>query len=135
MELQINPEVASVFNSYPPPVKEALLTLRKLIFETASSTTGVGQLEETLKWGEPSYLTSQSRSGSTIRLAWKPSRPEVYGIYFNCKTTLVDSFRTLFPGDFTFEGNRALIFKAGDPIPKKELEYCLAMALTYHLNK
>ena len=135
MEVQNNPEVASVFNDYPPYVRKELLALRKLIFEVASSNPEIGPLEETLKWGEPSYLTSQSKSGTTIRLAWKESHPEAYGVYFNCKTTLIDTFRTLFPHDFKFEGNRAIIFELGKPIPQKEFEYCIAMALTYHLDK
>ena len=78
-----------------------MLLLRELIFATAAATPGVGALEETLKWGEPAYLTSATRSGSTIRLAWKPARPEQYAMFFNCQTTLVDTFRTLFPPSST----------------------------------
>ncbi len=56
-----------------------------------------------------------------------------YAIYFNYNTTLMDSFRNLFPHTFTFEGNRALVFNSGDKLPKKELAFCLGMALTYHV--
>ena len=35
--------------------------LRQLIFETAAATEVVGELEETLKWGEPSYLTPKTK--------------------------------------------------------------------------
>ena len=66
-----NEAVAETFDSYPPNMRRALLALRSLIFETAASTDGVGVLEETLKWGEPAYLTSESRSGSTVRIAWQ----------------------------------------------------------------
>ena len=41
-----------------------MLRLRQIVLDTASETEGVDALEETLKWGEPSYLT---RDGSTIR--------------------------------------------------------------------
>jgi len=51
---------------FSPVVQKKLMQLRKLIFDVASATEGVGELEETLKWGQPSYLTSQSKSGSTI---------------------------------------------------------------------
>jgi hypothetical protein len=68
-----NPEVAAVFNSYPQNIRTKLMFLRQLILETAASTEGVGELEETLKWGEPSYLTSKTKSGSTIRIDRKKS--------------------------------------------------------------
>ena len=46
-----NAAVENVFAGYPSPVKSKLLALRKLIFATAKTTSGVGKLEETLKWG------------------------------------------------------------------------------------
>ena len=127
------PAVAHAFENYPPTVRRKLLTLRELIFETAAATPGVGTLEETLKWGEPAYLTSETKSGSTIRLGWKKSAPAQYAMYFNCQTSLVDTFRTLFPGDFKFEGNRAIVFSISDAIPRDPLACCIAAALTYHL--
>jgi hypothetical protein len=62
-----NPAVDAVFSSYPKPIKTRLLALRRLILDTARNTKGVGALEETLKWGQPSYLTPETKSGSTIR--------------------------------------------------------------------
>lgn len=128
--------VAQVFDNYPAKVRLQLLTLRELIFETATSTIGVGKLEETLKWGEPAYITSDSKSGSTIRIAWKAKTPSQYGIYFNCQTSLIETFKTVFPdGGLTFEGNRAIVFDVADTLPKEELAFCIAAALTYHLKK
>ena len=63
-----NPAVEAAFGTYPEPVRTRLRALRRLIFDTASATKGVGALEETLKWGQPSYLTPQTKSGSTIRI-------------------------------------------------------------------
>jgi hypothetical protein len=125
-------EVAKVFEAYPADVRPKLLALRELIFRTASSTEGVGELEETLKWGEPAYLTSKSKSGSTIRIAWKKARPAEYAMYFNCQTTLVETFRTLFPQDFKFEGNRAIVFNCSGTVPADSVAVCVAAALTYH---
>jgi hypothetical protein len=127
-----NAEVAKVFEAYPADVRRKLLALRELILRTASSTEGVGELEETLKWGEPAYLTSKSKSGSTIRIDWKKARPAEYAIYFNCKTMLVETFRTLFPTEFKFEGNRAIVFKVLEAVPADSLAFCVAAALTYH---
>ena len=127
--------VAQAFEAYPPAMRRKLLALRTLILETAASTAGVGELEETLKWGEPAYLTSQSKSGSTVRIGWKKSKPSQYAIYFNCQTTLVETFRTLFPNEFSFEGKRAIVFSVADPVPRDALSFCIAAALTYHRGK
>ncbi len=130
-----DPAVEAVFNTSPAPVKKRLLGLRKMIFEVAASTPGVGELQETLKWGEPAYLTPASKSGSTIRIAPRPGSPRQYALYVNCQTTLVDSWRTLFPAEFSYEGNRAIVFSADDEVPQDALRFCMAMALTYHRNK
>jgi Domain of unknown function (DU1801) len=127
-----NPAVAQVFEAYPPTVRGKMLALRELVLKTAASTPGVGPLEETLKWGEPAYLTAQSKSGSTVRMDWKAKQPGQYAMYFNCQTTLVETFKTLFPKDFKFEGNRAIVFNVNDPVPREALAFCVAAALTYH---
>jgi hypothetical protein len=127
-----NTAVAQAFEAYPPAMRRQLLALRELIFRTAASTPGVGELEEALKWGEPAYLTTRSKSGSTIRIGWKKSRPTEYAMYFNCQTTLVDTFKSLFPDDFQFEGNRAIVFHDAQAVPTDTLAFCVAAALTYH---
>jgi hypothetical protein len=45
----------ATFEKYPVRSKTALLALRELIFETAAELPKVGELVETLKWGEPAY--------------------------------------------------------------------------------
>ena len=130
-----NPEVAAVFKSYPKNMREKLTFLRKLIFETAAATEGVGELEETLKWGEPSYLTPKTKSGSTIRIDRIKSQEEQYAMYFKCTTNLVETFREKYPNQFKYGGNRSIIFNEDDEIPVKELSDCISLALTYHLNK
>lgn len=129
------PDVEKHFDDYPEPFRTKLLFLRQLIFQVAASTEGVGELEETLKWGEPSYVTSQTKSGSTVRIDWKPSQPNEYAMYFHCKTTLVDTFKEIYGNRFEYSGNRAIIFKEYDKIPVNALSDCIAMALTYHLRK
>ena len=130
-----NPEVAAVFKSYPNNMRAKLLFLRQLIFDTAAVTEGVGELEETLKWGEPSYLTPKTKSGSTIRIDWKKSQEEQYAMYFKCTTDLVIAFRERYPTEFKYGGNRSIIFNKDDEIPVKELKSCISLALTYHRNK
>lgn len=56
--------VAAVFEADPAELRKRLMRLRLLIYETAAATEGVGPLVETLKWGQASYLTSASGSGT-----------------------------------------------------------------------
>lgn len=130
-----NPDVATVFDNYSPALRRKLMQLRQMILDTAAEIDGVGELEEALKWGEPAYITSESKSGSTIRIDRRKSSDTQYAMYFHCQTTLVDTFRTAFPNEFRFEGNRAIIFEYDDDVPVKELKTCIAWALTYHSAK
>ncbi len=93
---------------------------------------GVDDLEETLKWGEPSYVT---KAGSTIRIGWKKNKPKQYAMLFHCKTKLVDTFKELYQDKFKFEGNRAIIFHEKDEVPVEELKHCISLSLTYHRRK
>ena len=125
-----NPAVEAVFSSYPKPVKTKLLVLRRLIFDTAAATEGVGKIEEALKWGQPSYLTPETRSGSTIRIDRIKSSASQYAVYFHCQTNLIETFRELYPKEFTYGGNRSIILDAGRKIAEPKLRHCVALALT-----
>lgn len=131
----MNPDVNDKFESYPRHIRPKLEFLRSLIFEVAANTPTVGKLEETLKWGEPSYLTSESKSGTTIRIDWKAKTPDQYAMYFNCKTTLVEDYRSLFGDTLAFGGNRAILFGVNDSLPENEVRACIGMALNYHVDK
>lgn len=130
-----DPAVTAAFDSYPPAARRQLFVLRALILETAAATAGVGPLQECLRWGEPAYVTAQSGSGSTLRIAWKKAAPEQVALYVNCQTGLLETFRTLFPYEFRFEGQRALLFGLRDKLPRDALRVCIAAALTYHRHK
>jgi hypothetical protein len=129
-----DPAVEAAFDAYPKPLKARLLALRRLIFDTARTVEGVGPLQETLKWGQPSYLTAQTKSGSTIRIDRMKSANQ-YAIYFHCQTNLVETFRELYPAELSYGGNRSIILNADDAVPEPALRHCVALALTYHLNK
>ena len=134
MAEQLNPipaDVADVLFNYPEDVRDRLLFLRRLIFEVAAETEGVGQLEEALRWGQPSYLTTHSKSGSTIRIDADRAGKR-YALYFNCRTILVETFREQHPTAFHYGGNRSIIFGLDDEIPVDALRHCIALALTYH---
>ena len=120
------------YNSYPPEVRGKLLHLRKLIIETARDTEGIHQIEETLKWGEPSYSV---KKGSPIRIDWKSKAPNQYAMYFNCSTSLVETFKVVFGSRFRYEKNRAILFDLKDEIPEDALRECIELALKYHRIK
>ena len=126
--------VDAVFEAYPRNVKAKLVALRQLIFDTAKATQDVGPLEETLKWGQPSYLTSASKSGSTVRIDQVKAEPGQVAVYFHCQTNLVETFREIYP-ELRYSGNRAILLNAADRLPEPELRHCVALALTYHLRK
>ncbi|MEP5770472.1 DUF1801 domain-containing protein [Nisaea sp.] len=128
-----DPAVAAAYESFPVQEREGLLILRDLIFETAAETPGGGPLEETLKWGQPSYLTPKTRSGSTIRLGL--SKQGGFALYTHCQTTIIPDFRNLFPDEFDYEGNRSVHFKEGASLSLDPLRMLVRSALTYHLKK
>ncbi|GJQ61386.1 MAG: hypothetical protein SCALA702_04390 [Melioribacteraceae bacterium] len=130
--LNSNSEVEDVIKRYPENIQEKLYNLRRLIIESAKETDGINSLEETLKWGEPSFLT---KTGSTIRIDWKEKNPEYYAIYFKCTSKLVITFKEVFGDMFRYEGTRAILFKLDETVPEKELKSCIAAALTYHKVK
>jgi hypothetical protein len=122
-------EPPPVFDRYEQRVRERLLNLRRLILDVAE-TERVGPLEEVLKWGEPSFVTHQPRTGSTIRI--NAVGPSHYGLFVNCKTSLADTFRSLYPDDLTVIGDRELRFGIDDELPEGPVRRCIALALTYH---
>lgn len=124
----------TAYEAVPAKPRQKLLALRRLIFALAAQTQ-TGPLTETLKWGAPAYLTQQSKSGTTIRLGWDEAQPQTCQIYLNCKTDLIDRYRSLYPDEFTYHGNRCLCLPLDYPMPSPELESCLRMALTYHWDK
>lgn len=118
-----------VFANYPFVVRDKMQFLRELVIETAEETKGIKELEETLKWGEPSFVT---KNGSTLRMDWKEKSPDQYAMYFQCSSRLVDTFRLLYDNKFQFEGNRAIVFQLNQKIPIDELKECIKASLTYH---
>lgn len=126
-----DPAVEAVFVSYPKQLQNDLFQIRDRIFRVAAQTDGVGNLLETLKWGQPAYLTPETKSGSTIRLGLPKSGG--YAIYVHCQTTIISDFQQVFPTEFTYEGNRAIHFNADNPPQFSKLDVLIRRALTYHL--
>jgi hypothetical protein len=122
--------VAEKFAGDPPDVRDKLLALRTLVLETAAVTPGVGRIEETLKWGQPSYLTPETGSGTTVRIDAYPGG--AVAMFVNCQTNLVETYKAHYP-TLEFEGVRAVVLRDG--IDEAALRHCVALALTYHQRK
>lgn len=113
------------------PSNDLFSELKSLIFDAAEQSPCIGALEESIKWGEPSFTPKKKNVGSSVRLS---QRDDAVAMMFICTTKLVDRFKEIYPDDFNFEGGRALVFNAGEPIPKEQLKHCIAMALTNKLK-
>ena len=128
-----DPAVATVFKAYPAGLRRKLMKLRALVFEVAACTDGVGRLTETLKWGQPSYLTEETKSGTTVRID-RLKKGSGYALYVHCQSGLVPKFRELYPDTFRYEGKRAILFDTASRLPLPELRHCIGLALTHHLR-
>jgi len=124
-------DVKQKFNSYPNDVRILLMQIRKIIMDVARADA-VGDIEESLKWGEPSYL---AKGGSAIRIDWKPKYPNNFFVYFNCKTSLIETIKEIYGNLFVYEGNRALVFELSKKLPLPELKHCISLSLRYHKLK
>ncbi|WP_339721161.1 DUF1801 domain-containing protein [uncultured Paraglaciecola sp.] len=129
-----NSEIRQVFDNCQPKTKQALLTIRQWIFEIAQSSSEIGQIEECLKWGEPSYVTGSPKSGTTLRLSQLKSNPAEFGLFVHCQTSLIEEFRMVFP-DFQYDKNRGVIFDSSKPLQTDAIKQFIFLALTYHCRK
>lgn len=125
--------IVNAMQDYEPDTRSVLLCLREMIFQTAFENPKIGPVTETLKWGEPSYLTEQSKSGSTLRLG-QTRNDKHPAIFVNCKTTLISQFKQHYGDRFLYQGERALVIGDVEKM-KSELKHCIALVLTYHLRK
>lgn len=131
-QLNSNPKVKAVFDNYPKIVREKMEALRQLVLEVVQETPEITKLEETLKWGEPSYLAPK---GSTLRMDWKAKSPNQYALYFQCSSMLVSTFKMIYGNTFDYEGNRAIVFQLEDKLPVEEVKNCIRTTLQYHKVK
>ncbi|MDF1791792.1 MAG: DUF1801 domain-containing protein, partial [Thalassobaculaceae bacterium] len=130
-----DPAVAAALDVHPQPVRDALLDLRSLILETAAETPDVGQLVETLKWGQPAYLPKRPRIGTTLRIDGLKGNPDGYALFFHCQSRLCETFRERYGDTLTIAGDRSTMLDARTTPPHDALRHCIALALTYHIAK
>lgn len=128
-------EISIAIALRPAKLRNTLLALRRLVLDVAASTPGVGPIEETLKWGQPSFLTSESKSGTTIRIDRLSKTDDRPALFVHCQTDLVATFKAIYPETFVYHGKRAIVLDADRPLPEDALRHCIALALTYKARK
>lgn len=134
MNAKLPSQTQSVFDDLPKAMAARLAALRTLILETADDNPAIGPLEETLKWGEPAYLTSSTKSGTTVRINRYKKMDDRFAFYVHCQTDLVERYKQLYGDILKFDGARAVVFDVDQDIPVDAVKHCLAMALTYHMK-
>lgn len=112
---------------YPPAVRTRFTEIRHLLHDTAKDC-GSQELEESLKWSEPSF---KSKQGSPIRISWRADSPDALSVYFNCNTKLVATFREVLPDAFEYHGNRELTLPVTGDFSHTALTQCFSLALQY----
>lgn len=125
-------EIAVAFGAFPKSEQDQLLQVRTLIFAVAAETDGIGSITETLKWGQPAYLTEQCKSGTTIRLGIAADMPDHGILFVHCRTSLIEEFRNQFADFGGFVGHRSIAMHVKEPLPSAMLSMCIHRALTYH---
>ena len=125
--------IKDVFDAFPDEVRPTLLAVRELIFNVAANNDDIGALSERLRWGQVSYLTKQTKSGSTVRID-ALSRHKI-AIYFICTSNLVEEFRRHYGDLLTFSKNRAIHLDPDKALPTNAIKHCIELALTYRLRK
>lgn len=122
--------IEHVVTTWPDTAQKVFHLLRQIVLETAATNPQVAPLAEDLKWGEPSFLT---KTGTTLRIAWKPKNPDEIGLFVICRTDLLDQIRALYPQSFRYEGTRALYLSLSEPIPTDAVSYLATRTQTHKL--
>ncbi|UWQ45745.1 DUF1801 domain-containing protein [Leisingera aquaemixtae] len=127
-----SPDIEAAFDVPDVKARAGLLALRRLIFDTAAQTPEAGRIEEALRWGQPSYLTPETGTGSAIRLGIpKGAR---FALFVHCQSRLIPEFAAAFPAWDRFEGTRAVLFNNPREVEPVRHGWLIKRALTYRIR-
>jgi hypothetical protein len=124
-------KVKAAYDAFGQKQQGIALMLRDLVFDVARDTPEAGEIAETLKWGQPSFITPKTESGSTLRIG--VTKAGDTGLYAHCGTSIISDYAATFPGDDRIDGNRGVLFSTADDIAKDRLRHLIRHGLTYHL--
>lgn len=126
----MTPEVKAVFEAMPVEARKGLLRLRSLILEVAKGLPAISGLTETLRWGQPAYVTGK-RAGASLRIG--VPKTGGFALYTHCQTPLIAGFATAFPAMDKVEGTRAIHFDDVSQVDSARHGMLIKSNLTYHL--
>ena len=125
--------VREAFAAFPERQRCVLLDARDPVF-AAAEDSGIGPLIETLKWGEPAYLTETTGSGSTLRLG-VTRQGRVPAMFVNCRTTLIEEIRARCGDRLGYEGTRAVLLPPVVGADADAVRNAAHLVLTYHARR
>lgn len=128
-----DPKIEAAFLSFSKRERDCLLRVRALIYQQSKRDDEIGNIIESLKWGQPSYDTAP-RTGTPIRLGLIKSAPDHVALFTHCQSNVMEQARLHYDADFTFEGNRALLIPLSCTLPEAALRHVIRIALRYRLK-
>lgn len=119
---------------WPEPAQQALWHCRS-VFHKVADDADVGALDETLKWGQPSWRPTKPRTGSTLRMDWNPKFPDRLSLFVDCKTDLAARMKDMYPNLPENDGQRHLAIDLTAPLPDQAIAHLADLTFTYHRAK
>lgn len=124
-------DVQAVYDACPPPVRHGLHQLRGLILAQADLMPQIGPVTESLRWGQPAFLTLDSGAACSLRIG--PVKGQGFGLFVHCQTGLIAAFAAGAGVGLRFGGTRAVLFDPSDRIDPAQISVLIGQALGYHL--
>ena len=125
--------ITQTIASWSPDAQAACRSCAAL-FDSVAAEAGIGALDNSLKWGQPSWRPIKPRTGATLRLGWSNAAPDTLSIYVDCKTNLAARFSDIYPA-IVNDGRRMISFSMPLDGQQTALRHLAAMTFTYHLRK
>ena len=129
-EVQTDPSFDAAVQTWPAAAQVTFSEIRKILREVAAQE-GIA-LQETTKWGEPSWLPRKRGIGSTLRAGWREKSPDSLSLFVNCQTDLVEQVTRVHHSAFSAIGSRELVIQLSAPLPRAAIAFCAVATLTYH---
>ena len=123
------PDIEAAFQEFDPSVRDQLLAFREMIFVVGASLDAVQRIEESLKWGQPSY-NALPKTGTPIRLGQSKSGEAC--LFVHCQTTLVGDLASAGGHDLRTVDNRSVLLPK-DLSSSPELLTFIRATFTYHV--
>ncbi|MGH1463908.1 MAG: DUF1801 domain-containing protein [Cognatishimia sp.] len=124
--------VTEAFDAFPDQTRPGLLKLRDLILTEAQNLPQIGQVQEVLRWGQPSFITPKVKAATPLRLG--THKASSFALFAHCQSSVISDYGLRFPGWDRLDGNRAVLFDDISDIEPFRLGTLIRHALTYHLS-